>query len=67
MENFVSLEKEYIEPLGPEAFGILRKAYYLPLTGRIGRIFSIADGEAEPEWENAIGHSKCTSTAILTR
>ena len=49
VEALVSVPEVHIEPLGSDVFGPLRGGY-LRLTGRIGRIFSLADTNREGEW-----------------
>jgi hypothetical protein len=49
VEALVCVLDVHIESLGSDAFGPLRGGYLL-LTGRIGRIFSLADTDREGEW-----------------
>jgi hypothetical protein len=53
VKALVSILEAYIEPLGSEEFGPLRGGY-LRLTGRIGRIFPLADTSRDGKWIN--GH-----------
>lgn len=49
VEALVSILEAHVEPLGSDEFGPLRGGY-LRLTGRIGRILSLADTSREGEW-----------------